>query len=246
MLNQYVIANWKMNGTFVSMQTLLGELSTASTEYKPNGERIIICPPYPYLQFVQNRLLELGWQLGAQNCSDQREGAFTGQVSAGILKDIGCRYVIVGHSESRLYNNETNALIAKKVQQCLEMNLTAILCVGETLEQYNNHQTHDVITTQLKEALPNHSDGLLMIAYEPIWSIGTGKVAANSNIIDVHQHIKDILNEYYGEKHIPVLYGGSVNAINAVDILKLQHVDGVLVGGASLKAQDFLQIIATL
>lgn len=247
MSNQYVVANWKMNGSFAQIQVLMNQLSQTLHGHEDNAKNVIVCPPVPYLQFVQNRLAEWGWQLGAQDCSNQVQGAYTGQISASMLKDIGCSHVIIGHSERRQYCHESNGLIAGKLQRCLESHLVPILCVGETLAEYEAGQTLEIIAAQIKETLCDVTKASsFMIAYEPLWSIGTGKVANHEEIISAHGHIGTILHQLSFVNDIPILYGGSVNGENATAIMRLKSVDGVLVGGASLKAQDFSHIVANL
>lgn len=217
----------------------------------PSAAKVVVCPPYPYASFVLGRLAELGWQLGAQDCSAHGNGPYTGEVSAEMLKDIGCRYVLLGHSERRQHHQESNALICEKMQRAFAAGLIPVLCIGETLQQREANQTFSVIESQLSDGLPKaieakaHQSDPFIIAYEPVWAIGTGHVAALHDIQDVHRYVRDLLCRSYPDfAGVPIVYGGSVNGQNASDILKLIEVDGVLVGGASLKSDDFSEIIA--
>ena len=243
MSEKIVVANWKMNGDMQSIRDLMSSF----THIRPVSKSpVVICPPFVYTSFVLHQLAEIGWLMGAQDCASTTDGAYTGDISCSMLKQIGCHYVIVGHSERRQHHLETNQTIREKMYRCFDNDLTPILCIGETETQYIDLSTMAVLQQQLEECLPA-SEGQnkpFMIAYEPIWAIGTGKVAQPSEIVSVHQNIKSLLkNINTGYVDTPILYGGSVNAQNADEILSLDEVDGVLVGGASLKARDFLKIV---
>ena len=242
-----IIANWKMNGSLVSNSKLLTAIlkfsNTANTE-------LVICPPYPYLHQVKEYIVGSKIKLGAQNVNEHKSGAYTGEVSADMLKEFFCRYILVGHSESRSLFQESNALIARKIAQILDAGLTPVLCIGESLAQREKGDVKAVILEQLSCVI--NEVGLnkfksVVIAYEPIWAIGTGKTATPEQAQDVHRMIRQYL---YGldpalSKEISILYGGSVNETNASLLIKQNDIDGFLVGGASLKPESF-QAICTL
>jgi triosephosphate isomerase len=246
MTSKLTIANWKMNGNLEQIRNLLSQLFQDTAQIAHSREKVVICPPYCYQSFVIGRLAEFGWQLGGQDCSRYTSGAYTGEISAEMLKVIGCRYVLVGHSERRQHHHESNALVRQKMQQALKAGLTPVLCIGETLQEREAGLTLKIIENQLYESMAEvNTEQEFVVAYEPVWAIGTGRVAGIQDITQVHQHIKSLLvqsNPLF--ESIPVLYGGSVNGQNAREILSLGEVDGVLVGGASLKADEFTTIIA--
>lgn len=245
MTDKMVVANWKMNGNLIQIRQLLHDFYQKRITSVDHGP-VIVCPPAVYASFVINRLAELNWQLGGQDCSTQDNGAYTGDTSATMLKDIGCTHVIVGHSERRQHHQESNAVIAAKMDRAFAARLTPILCIGETLQQYQDQQTMAIISEQLSACLPASAESLdFIVAYEPVWSIGTGKIPEIPEIKSVHQHIHQFLNQRYANQRIPVLYGGSVNGQNSANIFAESEVDGVLVGGASLKVDDFCQIITS-
>lgn len=231
MKQKYVVGNWKMNGTRAEVRSLVTNLST-QTAY---NALVVLCPPFCYLPLVGNLIHHTtDFVLGAQNCHSQPKGAFTGEISPGMLVDLGVSYVILGHSERRQHAGETNGQVGEKAQMAQEAKLIPIICVGETQMDKELGHTKTIITQQLTESLPADFQGL--IAYEPIWAIGTGHVPDLQDIQDTHRLIQELTNR-------PVLYGGSVNAANARDILHLPEVAGVLVGGASLDAYAFSAII---
>jgi triosephosphate isomerase len=242
-IHKLIVANWKMNGSLDSVRKYGAEL-TQKLEVVQDHTKVVIAPPYPYLMFMDGRLVPAHVVLAAQDCSAKGEkGAFTGDVSAAMLKDVGCQYVIIGHSERRQHFQDTNAIVAAKLQFALTAGLIPILCVGETLAEKEAGQTEAIVNTQLEEALKDVKDCKeLVIAYEPVWSIGTGKVATSSDITSMCTYIQ----RFAKQKGIPVtvLYGGSVNADNAREILHLEGVDGVLVGGASLTLDTFWPILS--
>lgn len=226
---KYIVANFKMNGSINFIQDYFQQLSKTSHHHR------VICPPFPYLQQIATILKSESLQnchLGAQNCASQKEGAYTGEVSARMLKEFGCQYVILGHSERRQLQGERSPTIKEKAQLAIEEGLIPIICVGETGENRNNNETETTILNQLQESTPEMGD--YMIAYEPIWAIGTGNTATPNDILSVHSLIRK--QSVY--KNIPLLYGGSVNAKNCETILEIPNVDGVLVGGASLDPEQ--------
>ena len=233
-MKKLIVANWKMNGTVIFAQTLLAPIIDQKTF--PLSE-IVICPPFPLLHTAHNIIRGSHLHLGAQDCHHESSGAFTGNVSASLLKEMGCSFVIVGHSERRLHHHENNILIKAKAIAAINNNITPIICIGENLEVRNSGQAISTVIKQLSECLPE-SKSSCVIAYEPIWAIGTGMSATEDNIAEMHKEIRDFVGA-----GIKILYGGSVNAKNATSILTIDNVDGVLVGGASLQADTFLEII---
>jgi len=231
---KYIVANFKLNGDSQFISDYFKKLNKLIKKPK----RMMVALPYIYLNSAK-MLTKNGIAIGAQNVSEYEAGAYTGEVSAKMLADIGANFVIVGHSERRHVFGETNEQIAQKVKQALKNNLQVILCVGEKLEDKTKYKS--VISAQLKTALQGVDLSNIIIAYEPVWDIGTGKVATIKDIVKVHTFIKEMVNKNYGAD-VPVLYGGSVKPSNSNEILKLSVVDGVLVGGASLKTQDFADI----
>lgn len=236
-MQKVVVGNWKMNGSREAVSTVLGVLAGRSFE-----PRVIICPPMTYIDIAVQQLRGTRIEVGAQNVSEFESGAYTGEVSAAMLRDLGCTTVIVGHSERRRNHHETDPEIAKKVERALDGGMNAIACVGETAAERDAGLQHERIRGQLS-ALRELLDvgfvaGRLSIAYEPVWAIGTGRAAQDDEIADMHRVIKD----YFSGGEMSVLYGGSVNGRNAGRIVGLPGVDGVLVGGASLLAAEFSEI----
>ena len=211
---------------------------------------IVICPPFPILDIIGNSLKNTGIILGAQDCHHELSGPYTGDVSPGLLKEVGCKYVILGHSERRKYHSEKNPLILAKAKTAIAAKLNIILCIGEDLKQYNNGQTKRIIKDQLLDSLPmNVNAKNVIIAYEPIWAIGSGKVASSTHIQKIHKFIRKELSGIQGKQNsekFRIIYGGSMNEKNAKNILKLPDVDGGLIGGASLKASSFSAIVKTV
>ena len=244
-MSKYIIANWKMNGTKTEAEALVSELVSNANNLPVQLPQVVICPPYLYLIPVLKILKGLPFEGGAQDCSPETNGAFTGDVSVSQLIDIGCTYVIVGHSERRRYHLETNALIRRKANAAIHGRLKPIICIGETEEEYRKEKTLSVLSEQLENCLPSsgtHSD--FLIAYEPVWAIGTGLTPTLEAVEKTMNFLKERLRIYIPNGDlVPVLYGGSVNAANASLFLSLPYVDGLLVGGASLRADDFWKII---
>ena len=232
-----IVANWKMNGSIEFIKTLLPSIKSTLTT-TPN--QVIICPPFPFLISVAMGLQGTPTGLGAQNCHFPPQGAFTGEVSASMLADIGCEFVIVGHSERRTQFAEDDSLVNTKASAIHAAGMTAIVCVGESMNIRESGNAIDTVTRQLQASLPPSANPQnTMIAYEPIWAIGTGATPTLEEIVEMHQALRTAL-----QLPLPLLYGGSVTEQNAKDILSLPHVDGVLVGGASLKSEIFKQIVA--
>ena len=249
MRKQIAAANWKMNCTLPQAEDLLNQLSTAGTTL--GGNKIsIIAVPAPYLMLAQSKLANTqNMFVAAQNCYTQKSGAFTGEISAEMLQSIGVQFVLIGHSERREYFNESNAMLAEKVNIALAYDIQPVFCCGEALAIREAETQNEYVENQLKESLFHLSADQLqkvIIAYEPIWAIGTGKTASSAQAQDMHQHIRQVLANQYGvdvANNISILYGGSVKGANAVELFSQADVDGGLVGGASLNAVEFTAII---
>ena len=252
MRKQIAAANWKMNLTLQQAETLIDELMSTPHQLKDN-QLAIFGVPFPYLTAVNNKLAgKKNIFVTAQNCYNKKSGAFTGEVSAEMLNSIGIKHVIIGHSERREYFNESNAMLAEKVNICLETALIPIFCCGEPLSIREAETQNSFVETQLKESLFHLSAEQItgfIIAYEPIWAIGTGKTATSEQAQEIHAYIRSVIAKQYGNEvaeTISILYGGSVKANNAKEIFGKQDVDGGLVGGASLVAAEFGAIINSL
>lgn len=230
-MSKIIVANWKMNGSVAFINPFFQKLS-----HNP-AHKIVFCPPFPYLNLVNPHLTPENYFLGAQDCHAIETGAFTGDTSVLMLKDLGCKYVIVGHSERRHGHLESNELVQQKSQTAIKNNLIPIICVGETLVDRQSGTHLEVVKQQLIASTPP-SEEPIIIAYEPVWAIGTGLSATLNDIAQMHQMIA---THCHG-KH-KILYGGSVTADNAAEIMSQAHVDGVLVGGASLKPEVFGKIM---
>lgn len=250
-MKKLVAGNWKMNGSRAQAVALLTALSQKIAD-ENLGEKtdICVCPPFPYLSLTAEKLGSLKSSeaiiLGAQDCSAWgQQGAFTGDVSAAMLSDIGCRYVILGHSERRGYYNESSLSVAEKIRLAHEAGLTAILCVGETQAERDAGVQDSTVVAQLRESIPPCATSEnLVIAYEPVWAIGTGKTAKPADVEAMHALIRRLLQEKLDKcAGSRILYGGSVKAENAQELFAIANVDGALVGGASLKDDQFLDII---
>lgn len=216
--------------------------------YDIEGLEIVICPPYTCLDEVSEIILDSNIKLGAQNMHWKEEGAFTGEVSVLMLKDLGCKYVIIGHSERRQYFGETNEIINEKVKIALKYDLVPILCVGEKLEERKKGKTFDVARDHIENGLKNIEEELnkIVIAYEPVWAIGTGLTATPQQAQEVHAFIRQLLKGMSNEEvaeNITIQYGGSVKSDNIADLIRQKDIDGALVGGASLKIESFVEII---
>ncbi len=248
-MRDYLVAgNWKMTGSGAAN----AELTRAILAGWSGGAapvRLLICPPYPYLRELGQVLAGTSVAVGAQNVSQHASGAFTGEVSAAMLKDVGCEFVIVGHSERRAMMGETSQIVAEKFAAVLGAGLRPILCVGESLEEREGKRTEAVIDEQLTAVLKRtgvQAFATAVIAYEPVWAIGTGRTASPQQAQDVHQHIRSRLKALSPKiaDSIQIVYGGSVKGDNAAGLFAKQDIDGGLIGGASLQANDFLAIAA--
>lgn len=238
----FIVANWKMHLT----QQAATELTKAIAGHKQDSESVIIglAPSFVTITAAKSAAGDNGILLGGQDCYTVDEGAYTGNVSAPMLRDAGCDFVIIGHSERRSHQHETSHLVREKAEAAIRNGLHVILCVGESAEFREHGNYLGYVETQLRESLPaNASRDTLTIAYEPLWAIGTGKNAGKTDIEEMHDHLKAVLREISGEEIPRVIYGGSVKPNNALDILSLPVVDGVLVGGASLDAAAFNAIL---
>jgi len=250
MRNKIVAGNWKMNKTFDEAQALVSEVVNMVQDEVNNNAKVVLCPSFPFLSSVSKALGATGKvYLGAQNCHQKESGAYTGEVSADMLKSVGVEYVILGHSERRQYYFEDNQLLEAKVKAALQAGLIPIFCIGESLEQREQDLTFEIIETQLKEGLfhvTNEEFQRVIIAYEPIWAIGTGKTATSQQAQEVHAFIREQIARHYSAEaatSTTILYGGSCNPGNARELFAQPDIDGGLIGGASLKARDFIDII---
>lgn len=240
-----VAGNWKLNGSLQSISELVSEIRNHLPEVKV--AELAVCPPYIYLGSVQSLLDGVGIELGAQDCSDQQSGAYTGEVAADMIKEFGCKYIIVGHSERRHIYGESNETIAIKFEQVKKNEIIPILCVGETLQDREDGHTEVVIAKQMDAILDQLGvEGFAnaVIAYEPVWAIGTGKTATPEQAQEVHEFIRVKLDALDKEiaANIRILYGGSMKPDNAKQLLSQADIDGGLIGGAALKAEDFIAI----
>ncbi len=241
-----IAGNWKMNTTLDTARTLANEVVAAVGD--PGAVQVAMCPPFVSLDAVFNTLRGSSVKLGAQNMHDVDGGAYTGEIAASMLRSVGCDYVILGHSERRQYFGETDAGVNRKVQQALKHGLIPIVCVGEVLDERRAGKEQAVVKTQVEKALQDvtlANAAQLVIAYEPVWAIGTGETATPEQAQEMHAFIRSLLTAQYGAMaaDIHILYGGSMKPGNAADLLSQTDVDGGLIGGASLKAPDFAAIV---
>jgi len=238
-----VVGNWKMNGSQASVQALLSDLVSVAQSFRP---QVVVCPTYVHLGQALELCTTTPISVGAQDCSHRQSGAYTGEVAPGMLAELGCRWVILGHSERRQYHGESDALVAAKLTAAVEAGLQPIVCVGETREQRDAGSAEAVVKAQLNCALADQADlHSLVIAYEPVWAIGTGLTATPEQAQDMHAFIRASIGDIAGVDQVAtrVVYGGSVKANNAAQLFAQPDIDGALVGGAALVAADFLAII---
>ncbi len=241
MRRQLIAGNWKMHGSHSANAELLAGIAAA----RPFGCDVAVCVPYPYLSETAVALAGTDLRWGAQDCSAHAQGAYTGDVSVAMLAEFGCRYVIVGHSERRQYHAESDALVADKARAALARGITPIVCVGETLAQREAGETAVVVKRQLSAVIHalGHCAGEMVVAYEPVWAIGTGQVATPEQAQAVHALLRAQLNAAAAQADsMQILYGGSMKPDNAASLLAQPDIDGGLIGGASLKAADFAAI----
>jgi triosephosphate isomerase len=247
MVKPFIAGNWKMNKTIPEAVDFANHLKSLIAGL--DDLDVVIAPPFTALQPMAEELKGSNIRLAAQNLSDKAEGAYTGEVSARMLADAGCAYVIIGHSERRTLYGERDAVINAKIKIALASGLKPIFCIGETLAEREENRTFNVIERQIKEGLNNLNSGdirRLVIAYEPVWAIGTGKTATPAQAQEVHARIRQLMEKAYGENvatDVPVIYGGSVNPENISVLMAERDIDGALVGGASLKLESFVRII---
>lgn len=240
----FVIGNWKMNLLQVSAQDLVKGLVDRGA-VSDDRVSVVVCPPYTLLACMHD-LTAQGIMLGGQNCHHASKGAFTGEISAEMLSDLGCRYVILGHSERRRDYNESDADVGHKAKHAREAGLVPVICLGETLSERQGGATFDVIERQLRGLIDAAGIDVVassVIAYEPVWAIGTGLAATSQQAQEVHARIREVLVGRGFTSHVPLLYGGSVTADNASELFACPDIDGALVGGASLKAEEFAKIV---
>ena len=244
-----VAGNWKMNLNVAEATHLATAICSQLIE-KPQQAEVVLIPPFTFITEVRKILAEQsGIAVGAQNCYTRNKGAYTGEVSASMLASVGCKYVLVGHSERRLYFKETNEELTLKIKEALKENIKPIFCIGETLEERNSNSHFGIVSQQLIQVLAtiSHQEfGNIIIAYEPVWAIGTGLTATTEQAQEMHAHIRVTISKIYNAEianNTSILYGGSCNAQNAQSLFACPDVDGGLIGGASLKATDFFEII---
>ncbi|MDX2496167.1 MAG: triose-phosphate isomerase [Desulfuromusa sp.] len=242
-----IAGNWKLNQTLAESKELANQLASNLAEI--DDRDIVIAPVFTALSTVAETIKNSPIQLAAQNCYPQTTGAFTGEVSPILLQDVGCNYVIIGHSERRQLMGETDSFINQKLLKILQAELRPILCIGETLQERENNQMLDVLRRQVNGGLDNLTAAQMtdvVIAYEPIWAIGTGKTATNEQAQEAHSFIRDLVREIFNQEvadRTRILYGGSVKPNNVDGLMAQDDIDGALVGGASLKAEDFIRIV---
>ena len=249
MRKHIVAGNWKMNKTFEEADDLINDImdKLEGLTLDRNTE-LVICPPFPYLEMASEYGDESYFAVGAQDVSEQDSGAYTGEVSAAMLESLQLTYCIVGHSERRAYHHETDEIVARKVDQLLKYNLRPIVCCGEVLQEREEGRQFDVVKKQITDGLFHLSAeqfANIVIAYEPIWAIGTGKTATPEQAQEIHAFIRGLIAEKYGKEvadETSILYGGSCKPSNAKELFANPDVDGGLIGGASLKADDFIAI----
>jgi triosephosphate isomerase len=248
MRRKLIAGNWKMNKDIHETASLINELKERLKDFR-NEVDVVICPPYTSLVVAKSLIKDSLIKLGAQNMSHYDDGAYTGEVSAKMLTTIGCAFVILGHSERRQYFKETDGLINAKIKKTLNVGLTPIVCIGETLEERESGITDKIITTQIRGVLHELTSSeveKLVIAYEPVWAIGTGKNATPEQANQVHKLIRKLIGQMFSwalAEKIIIQYGGSMNAQNASSLLSQSDIDGGLIGGASLKSDAFMAII---
>jgi len=253
MRQKIVAGNWKMNKTLDEANILASEIKGMVADEVKGNVKVILCTPFPYLLSIKNLIgQDTRISVAAQNCSEHESGAYTGEVSAAMLKSLGVPYVVLGHSERRQYFGEDGKLLAKKVDIALKHGLSPIFCCGEPLEVRESNGHEALVKKQIEESL-FHLDAAslqkVIVAYEPVWAIGTGKTATSQQAQDMHAVIRKHLASKYGEavaNEITIQYGGSVNAANAKELFSQPDVDGGLVGGASLKSREFAEIIKAM
>ncbi|PKL52171.1 MAG: triose-phosphate isomerase [Nitrospira bacterium HGW-Nitrospira-1] len=242
-MKYFIAANWKMNKTIAETREFLRNFSPAVE--KVTDVDIVIAPPFTALAAASDEIQDTNIQLAAQDIFWEEKGAYTGEISPRMLLEAGCRHVIIGHSERRQYFSEEDAIVNRKIKAAKKAGLGVIFCVGESLEEREAGKTFDVIKREIESGLAEIDPENLVVAYEPIWAIGTGKTATNEQAQEVHAYIRKILGNLYGNKaeDIRILYGGSVTPDNVDSLMACKDVNGALVGGASLKPESFARIV---
>ena len=252
-MRNYIIAgNWKMNLTLEEGYGLASEIKWMVADEANTKAEVVLIPPYLHLPGIQNLLKDSNIKTGAQNCHQKNKGAYTGEVSPAMLANLGVSYVIIGHSERRQYNGETNEQLAEKINAALENGLTPIYCFGETLSERENNLELTITESQVKEGLFHLSEEQIkkvVLAYEPVWAIGTGKTATSAQAQEIHAFIRSILTEKYTQEtaeSISILYGGSMKPENAKELFSCADIDGGLIGGAALESRSFVEIVKSI
>lgn len=251
MRRKVIAGNWKMNGDLIQSKDLITKLISGLNGQQVHCE-VIICPPFISLSEASSLVKNTTIKLGAQNMYFEDSGAFTGEISPAMLKGAGCEFVILGHSERRIIFGETDELINKKIKKALQSDLKPIFCVGETLEERESGITKKVVERQVVNGLngiPESDLKNIILAYEPVWAIGTGVTATSAQAEEIHEFIRNIIAEKYSKKtaeNLVIQYGGSVKADNAAELLSQKNIDGALVGGACLKSDSFIAIIKSV
>lgn len=246
MRSTLIIANWKLHGNWAFNEEYASALSGGLKEFDSMSRKVVICPPSIFLQQMNGLIVNPEIFLGGQDLSDEVAGAFTGEISGVMLRELGCRYVLVGHSERRLRHHESHEVVIRKVMRAVSAGLTPIVCVGETLEQRQSGQMEAVLAAQMQALMAGvdqHIDQIVL-AYEPLWAIGTGQTATAGQAQEVHYFLREIVGKVSQNvaQNMPIVYGGSVKSDNASELLMMADIDGVLVGGASLDVSEFLSI----
>jgi triosephosphate isomerase (TIM) len=249
MRKKIVAGNWKMNNSFFEAEELIADIADAIEELELNNTEVVVCPPFVYLEMATDMAEESDIQVGGQNVNDNDSGAFTGEISASMLQSMEVGYCIIGHSERRKYFSENNALLKRKVDAVLNHEIRPIFCCGELLAEREAGDHFNVVRNQLEESLfhlTSEQFQQVVIAYEPVWAIGTGVNASPEQAQEMHAFIRKLITQKYDigiADETSILYGGSCNAKNAAELFAQKDVDGGLIGGASLKAEEFIQII---
>ncbi|MDA3906204.1 MAG: triose-phosphate isomerase [Bacteroidales bacterium] len=249
MRRNIVAGNWKMNKTFEEADELLFNIAEPLQNLDLDKTEVILCPPVLYAEMFTDIAIENNFSVGAQNCSNHSLGAYTGEISAAMLKSMDIEYCLVGHSERRKFFNEDSKMLAEKVDQLLENEISPIFCCGEVLEDRESNNHFDIVGKQIFEGIFHLTAEELdnvVVAYEPVWAIGTGKTASPDQAQEMHAFIRNLIAKKYNQEvadDMTILYGGSCNAKNAKELFALKDVDGGLIGGASLVAEDFLKIV---
>ncbi len=252
MRKNIVAGNWKMNKNLTESQALITEIRGIVRDENTNKAEVIICPTALVLASASKLLDGSSVKLGAQNCHFEESGAYTGELSPSMLKSVGVTHVIIGHSERRQYFNENNEMLAKKASAAVKIGLTVLFCVGETKEERESNSFFDVIKSQISEGLFHLTAKemeSIVIAYEPVWAIGTGLTASSDQAEEIHAYIRTLISGKFGDEtaqNTSILYGGSVKPDNAVELFSRENIDGGLIGGAALKARDFIDIIKAI